>query len=121
MVRGMLGRVFNKILNFDLLLSSNDCSMHAQKKAMSFHICSLTIKVTIRAELFTLICLYLAMRVYIWLFRPDTGCSDLLSLVIVQGYYEVCNRATYLHVRFLTGHRPIYSVPKYQPFLLFPQ
>ena len=39
MIRGMLGHVLNKLLKFGLLLSSNDCSMHAQKKAISFHIC----------------------------------------------------------------------------------
>ena len=60
------------------------------------------------------------MRVYIWTFRLDSECSDPVLLINVQGYFGVSDRATYLHIHFLTSRPTISSDPYRQPFLLFP-
>lgn len=86
MARGMLGRDFDNIPNFCLLLCPMivPC-MHKRERWPSVFAVS-TIKVTIRAGLFILVCLHTAMRVYIWLFRRGSECSDQLSLIIVREY-----------------------------------
>ena len=63
---------------------------------MTFRICVSTIHVTVRAGLLTFVCLYLAMRVYMRTLRPDSECSDPLSLIVVHGHFGVSDRATYL-------------------------